>query len=360
MNEKPPLALRFAQPLRTLAQRSAFLLLLAGAIGLMLLGKTDPQVFDRARTTVTDVTAPILDVLSRPAGTVQDLVAEGRELMAIHAANERLRRENARLMQWQAVARRLEQENAHLRELLNYKRPDAERFVTGRVIGYGGSFVRALLLNVGSERGVRKGQAAVSGEGLVGRVAEVGERSSRVLLVTDLNSRIPVVIQETRVRAILAGDNTKRPRLIYLSANSDLAVGQRVVTSGHGGAFPPGIPVGRVVSVGERGVRVEPVSDTAQLEFVQLMDFGLGGIVDSESAELTPSPPAEAAAADIAETRKAARTEAEMSSGEVPGIAPRPRSGQMDPATGAGAGVVDPATGAGSGTGAGTGTPAAQ
>ncbi len=187
--------------------------------------------------------------------------------------------------------------------------------MTGRVIGYGGSFVRALLLNVGSERGVRKGQAAVSGDGLVGRVAEVGERSARVLLITDLNSRIPVVIQETRVRAILAGDNTNRPRLIYLSANSDLAEGQRVVTSGHGGAFPPGVPVGRVVSVGESGVRVAPFADADRLEFVQLMDFGLGGILNTGETALEASPAVDAAAADRAETERAARTDAAMSTG---------------------------------------------
>lgn len=283
VNERSGYALRFAQPLRTLAQRSAFLVLLAGAIGLMLWGKTDPQIFERARTAVTDAAAPILDVMSRPMTAAESAVEEGRELLAIRAENERLQLENARLQQWRGVARALEHENAQLRSLLNFRRDDVDRYVTGRVIGFGGSFVRALLLNVGSDRGVAKGQAAVSGAGLIGRVAEVGERSSRVLLITDLNSRIPVVIEETRVRAILAGDNSQQPRLIYLSANSDLAVGQRVVTSGHGGAFPPGVPVGRVISVGEAGVRIAPFADPDSLEFVQLMDFGLGGILGDPS-----------------------------------------------------------------------------
>ena len=285
MNDRSSTALRLAQPLRSLAQRSAFMLLLAGAVGLMMWGKTDPQIFERARTAVTDVTAPIMDVLSRPTTAVESVVQEGRDLMQIRAENENLRLANQRLQQWEAVARKLEHENAQLRELLNFQRTDAQRYITGRVIGFGGSFVRALLLNVGGERGVRKGQAAVSGDGLLGRVAEVGDRSARVLLITDLNSRIPVVIEETRVRAILAGDNTMEPRLIYLSANSDLAVGQRVVTSGHGGAFPPGVPVGQVVKVGEAGVRVAPFVNPDRLEFVELMDFGLGGILDDARAE---------------------------------------------------------------------------
>ncbi|MEQ8603767.1 MAG: rod shape-determining protein MreC [Marivibrio sp.] len=304
MNDRSGHALRFAQPLRTLAQRSAFLLLLASAVGLMLWGKTDPQIFDRARAAVTDAAAPILDVISRPMTAAESVVQEGRDLIAIRAENERLRLENERLLQWRAVARTLQHENAQLRDLLNFQRDDAQRYITGRVIGFGGSFVRALLLNVGDDRGVRKGQAAVSGDGLIGRVAEVGERSSRVLLITDLNSRIPVVIEETRVRAILAGDNTQRPRLIYLSANSDLEVGQRVVTSGHGGAFPPGVPVGRVVAVGETGVRVAPFADPDRLEFVELMDFGLGGILEDGPVEIEAAAAAERAAARAAEAAR--------------------------------------------------------
>ena len=92
MNDRSGHALRFAQPLRTLAQRSAFLLLLASAVGLMLWGKTDPQIFDRARAAVTDAAAPILDVISRPMTAVEHVVQEGRELVAIRAENEAARR----------------------------------------------------------------------------------------------------------------------------------------------------------------------------------------------------------------------------------------------------------------------------
>ena len=104
--------------------------------------------------------------------------------------------------------------------------------------------------------------------GLIGRVAEVGYRSSRILLVTDLNSRIPVLVGESRERAILTGDN------------SDL-----VVTSGHGGAFPAGLPVGKVIVTGEEGsaeLRVQPFLAPDRLEFVRLMDFGLTGVLQDQ------------------------------------------------------------------------------
>lgn len=267
--------------MRSLGQRFAFLFLLATAIVILLVGRADPYVFDRARVAVTDFVAPLLDAMSRPAATVDRMVEEGRYLMQLREDNAALREDNARLLQWQAVARQLEAENNQLRSLLAYERQDAMRFVTARVIGdTGGPFVRSILVNEGSHAGIRKGQAAVVGEGLLGRVASVGQRSARVLRITDLNSRVPVVVESTRVRAVLAGDNSPQPRLTYLSADNDLAVGQRIVTSGHGGAFPPGLPVGVISSVGETGVRVEPFASTDRLEYVRLMDFGLHGVLD--------------------------------------------------------------------------------
>lgn len=272
--------IRTAQPLRTVAQRFLFLVFLGSAVALMVLGRTDPEAFERARMQVTDAAAPILDTLSRPVDAANDAVERMNAFLHVYEDNRRLRQEVERLQQWQSVARSLEVENTQMRELLAFERRDVQRFVTGRVIGSGGTFVRALLLNVGSLENVRKGQVAVTGEGLIGRVAEVGSRSSRVLLITDLNSRIPVMIQETRARAILAGDNTALPRLIFGAANSELKPGQRVVTSGDGNAFPPGLPVGIISSVDENRMRVQPYAGTERPELVRLMDFGLEGVLD--------------------------------------------------------------------------------
>ncbi|WP_319637308.1 rod shape-determining protein MreC [Pacificispira spongiicola] len=280
---------RTAQPLRTFAQRAVFLIFLACSIALMVLGRTDPDSFERARMQVTDAAAPILDVLVRPVDAMNALVEHGYDLLYLYQENERLRQEVERLMQWQAVARRLEVENSQMRELLTFRRETVKRFVTGRVIGTGGTFVRSLLLNVGEIQGARKGQAAVIGTGLIGRVAEVGLHSSRILLLTDLNSRVPVQIESSRARAILAGDNTAFPRLIYGAANSDLQPGQRVVTSGDAGAFPPGLPIGVVATADESGVRVQLYSSDERPELVRLMDFGLDGILGSAPQGVAPT-----------------------------------------------------------------------
>lgn len=286
MRQRPEHILRITAPLRGLAHRFAYVFLLAAALGILLLGRADPLVFERARMTVTDVTAPVLDALSRPAITVSHVIGEMRELAVLRDENQVLRAQNERLLQWQTAARTLMSENKQLRDLLGFV-PDTEaNSVTARVIGdSGGAFVRSLLVNSGKRDGVKKGQAAMVGHGLLGRVAEVGNRSARVLLINDLNSRIPVVIESSRERAVLAGDNSPTPRLLYLPISTSVKPGDRVVTSGYGGVFPPGLPVGLVNSVGEDGVRIAPYVNVGQLEYVRLMDFGLDGILDEADQE---------------------------------------------------------------------------
>ena len=204
---------RLAAPLRALAQRFSFLLLVLAAIALMMVGKIDTVLVEGMRNRVTDAFAPILDAISRPAATAARFVESVHEVINLRSENERLRSENATLLRWQQAAQRLDAENRSLRSLLNYKPELASSYITARVVADpGGAFVRTVVVTAGYRDGVRPGQAAVAGQGLMGRVVQVGEWSSRVLLVTDLNSRIPVVIEPSRQRAVMAGDNSGQPR----------------------------------------------------------------------------------------------------------------------------------------------------
>lgn len=266
--------------MRAWMQRFALLLLMGGVAGVMVVGSSQTVVVERLRTAVVDGVAPLLDAASRPAATAAEILQQGRELAALRAENEALRAENDRLLQWQAVARQLEAENQNLRELTALAPEPRYEFTSARVIGdRSGAFVRSVLVNAGAQQGLAKGQAALTGAGLAGRIVEVGQRSARVLLVTDLNSRIPVVVEDTRQRAVMAGDNSDRPRLVYLPEDSELAVGQRLVTSGHGGVFPPGLPVGVVSEVGENTVRVRPIVDLDRMEYLRLVDYALPGLL---------------------------------------------------------------------------------
>jgi len=281
--KRPESFQRVAAPLRAMAQRFAFLFLLVAAAGVLLLGKADPKVFDRARMVVTDAFAPVLDALSRPIATGAAIVDEVNYLVDLRQRNETLRGENARLIQWHTAARNLKAENKRLRELLRFVPDSASQFISARVIAdTGGTFVRSMLVNAGRRDGVRIGLPVVVGEGLIGRVVDIGVRSSRVLLIDDLNSRIPVVVGPDRERAVLAGDNSLRPKLIYLAANAQVRQGARIMTSGQGGVFPPGIQIGAVSSIDANGIRVETFVTTSELEYVRIIDYGLAGVLDSE------------------------------------------------------------------------------
>ena len=279
--------LRLAVPFRALTQRFAFLFLLLAAFGLMMLDKAETLMIERVRTSVVDVVAPIMDVLSRPAAKVTAIVDDMRHLSELRSENQQLRLQNDRLLQWQEAARKLSAENATLRKLFNIVPDSRVQFASARVISDSVAvFARSVLINAGERHGVAKGQAVVTGEGLAGRIISVGDSSARALLITDLNSRIPAVIEESRERAIVAGDNSGRPRLTFIGRDNRVELGNRVVTSGHGGAFPPGLPIG-VVSEFEGGIiRVQPFVRFDRLEFVRIADFS--GVIKAKEAPSGP------------------------------------------------------------------------
>lgn len=266
--------MRLAAPAKVLLQRFAFLFLILAAFGIMLLSKAETIVVEKVSTVVVDVFAPIMDVLSRPAAAVNDAVKTLRGLADLRDENIRLARENERLLVWQEAARRLASQNQALQSLLDFKPGTNLQSIATRVIAdSGGAFVRSIVVNAGDRDGVRKGQAAVSGAGLAGRVTTAGSRSARILLITDINSRVPILIESSRDRAILSGDNSSMPRLTFLPANASIKAGDRIVTSGHGGVFPPGLQIGQVVPSGDGVMRVKPNVSFDQLEFVRLIDF---------------------------------------------------------------------------------------
>lgn len=259
-------------------QRFSFVLFLGLSLGIIVIGHSKPVIVQSLRARVVDGVAPVLDVLSRPlemVDAVQIRIQSYRELVR---ENARLKAENAELMRWQNAALALKTENAELRGLLKYKTEPSAAFISARVIADGGSaYVRSLIVTAGSQDGVREGMAAMTGDGLIGRVVEVGEWSSRLLLITDLNSRIPVMVTGTGDHAILTGDNTPEPKLLYLPLESDVKTGARIVTSGHGGIFPPNLPVGVVTNGGHSNLQIAPIASLGRINQVRLVDFNLAG-----------------------------------------------------------------------------------
>ena len=262
--------------------------MIVAAFGLMLVGKADTVLAERARIAVYDACAPLYAALAEPIGRMKKAVSETIGLWSIQEENARLRGENERLRRWQSVALTLDAENQRLKAALRWI-PDPEAsYVTARAVAdVGGVYAKAVLLSVGPNHVLRKGQVALDERGLVGRITEVGSRTARVLLITDMNSRVPVILESSRTRAILAGTNGPWPRLLYLSEGTIPKEGERVVTSAEANAFPANLPVGTVHFDANGVAEVEPDAQLRALDMVRVFDYGLGGLAPPE----TPSRP---------------------------------------------------------------------
>jgi rod shape-determining protein MreC len=281
--------IRLSIPVRQALARLTLPVLIAAAFGLMLLGKADTLFAERARVALADALAPIYSVMAQPLQHAHQVLENGRRLLTVYEDNARLREENERLRRWQAVALALDAENATLKANLRWIPDPQAHYVTARVVAdAGGVYARSVLLAAGPSHHITKGQIALDDRGLVGRVTEVGARSVRVLLITDINSRVPVTLEGSRARAMLIGTNGPRPRLMHWPEGVHPAEGERVVTSAAADAFPPGLVVGTVHYNTNNVPEVQPAARLDRLEVVRLFDYGLLGPLSPETSVARP------------------------------------------------------------------------
>ena len=243
------------------------------SLGLIAFSSMNGDRLGGVRNTAADMFSPVLSSVSRPIQNAALFVRDISGIAQMQAENMRLRQENMRLRDWHQASLFLEAENKALKSLLNVKIDPALSYISTRVMAdSGNAYVKSILLSSGSNEGIAKGQAVMANDGLIGRVVDAGDSSARVLLVTDINSRIPVIIESSGHHAILAGNNDSQPLLVHLPPQAELEEGARIITSGYGGIFPYGLPVGRVV-LDQRGVRKATLyADLDRAVYVRVVD----------------------------------------------------------------------------------------
>jgi len=277
--------IRLSIPVREALARLTLPVLMVAAFSVMLLGKADLLLAERARMALADALVPVFAGIAEPLAAVRTAMESAKDLLTLRSDNARLRIENEQLRHWQAVAMALDAENATLKANLHWVPDPAPSYITARVVAdAGGVYARAVLLSVGPNHGMTRGQIALDEHGLVGRVTELGLRSARVLLVTDMNSRIPVVLEGSRARAVLIGTNGPHPRLLHWPEGVTPVEGERVVTSSEAQAFPAGLPVGVVHYSASNAPEVDTAARLDRLDMVRIFDYGLRGVAPSESA----------------------------------------------------------------------------
>ena len=286
-----------------------------GAIVLLLGDRTTSEggsTMGAARGGFEAAAGPVGGVFAAPvrwAGAARDYV--GGYFFAI-GENRRLKAEIAELSGWRDEAIAQKNINGRYEALLGLRTEPPVPMATGRAISESrGPFSNAKLIDVGSAKGVRIGNPVVTEHGLVGRVTGVTGGVSRVVLLTDVASRTPVMIERTDARAMLTGDGGDSPRLEFIRGSGSIKAGDRILSSGDGGGLPRGLPIGVAAKGVDGAWRVKLFSDHGAIDYVRVLLFqSFGQLVSPNAlnapplAGLTTAP--EPSAAEVGAIRDAA------------------------------------------------------
>ncbi len=258
----------YARPVRRILVGLLVVLLLM----LFLVWRIDSPRMERFRSALVDAVVPSFAWAMAPVTRVAGMVEDFQSYTRIYEQNQELRRELQQMKAWKEAALQLEQKNARLMDLNQVRLDPRLTHVTGVVMADAGSpFRQSVLLNVGARDGIRDGWATMDGIGLVGRISGVGQRTSRVILLTDTSSRIPVTLQPSGQKALMSGDNTAAPLLDFIEKPDLVRPGDQIVTSGDGGVFPAGLLVGQVAMGTDRRLRARLAADYGRLEFLRVL-----------------------------------------------------------------------------------------
>lgn len=273
--------------LKVIMRRFFVVILFLFSFFAILLTKVDSYVIETVNKAALSVTGPIVQVVEFPARVIHRVYTYFYDLTHIYTDNKLLREENKQMLILQNKVRTLDVENQLLSRLLNYIPPVDASFISAKIIAESGDdFSHMILVYIGDEN-VTKGQVVLGDESVIGRIDTVSGHYAKVILVTDINSKIPVVVERTRARGILSGNNTSVASLIFMRSTADVREGDVIVTSGVGGMFPSGLPIGFVSSIQNGEVNVEPIADLSRIEYVRIVDYGLSTEKNDTAQNLT-------------------------------------------------------------------------
>jgi rod shape-determining protein MreC len=244
---------------------------IATGLVMLLIARVNPESSAPVRGAMMDLVAPFWAVVRTPVDALGEAADNIGAYFGAVSRNRRLEAQLAAANQALQAAAADRQALRQLKRLQRVAEPKRRLIVSARIVSATpGSVVRTALISAGEMQGVRIGQPAISADGLIGRTIEVGRHSARLLLLSDPASRVPVIITRTGEAALVSGDNT--PQLLLTDragADVPLRAGDRLLTSGEGGIYPPGIPVGTIISPAQP-LRVRPAASAMGVGFVRI------------------------------------------------------------------------------------------
>ena len=253
-------------------RRFLHLIIILIGFALIFIGKADLLAIRTVQTNVSGIFAPLFNVVAAPVRAVETMFEGMRTVASLREETVRLRAENERLKRWRRRSEILESENRQLRTVLGAVIPADRQAVTARAIAApGSSFSHTMMITHGTDKRIQRGDPVVTADGLVGYIIEVSKRHSWVLMLSDVNSRLPILLSTSSWPGLAIGQNSDMLSLSFLPLEAEPKENELVLTSGHGEILPPGLPVGRVVKGVGREYYIQPVVDLRKVAFVSIL-----------------------------------------------------------------------------------------
>ena len=250
----------------------SFLGVIAGiVVGLILLviSLVAPKTFSDIRGAALNVTGPVASALHEVTATAQGLVTGAGDYWDAASQNGELKRQNHAMLERMVEAKAIFEENRQLKAVLQLRQHTRDTVAVGRIVGSSfNSPRRFAILSAGAQEGIREGMPVRSAEGLIGRIIDVGQLASRVLLVSDRTSIVPARLLRSNIPVIAQGrgDGTVEIRPLEVGRNP-FRPGDIIITSGTGGLYSPLVPVGRVIRLKDDGAIAIPMADPSKTSF---------------------------------------------------------------------------------------------
>lgn len=221
-----------------------------------------------------DYSSYILKSFYMPLNTFKNSGDNINNIFYVYRNNKNLIIENENLKSQLIEQKFIRKENIELRNLLNVKKENSYSFVTAKILSQSNfSFSHSMILSVGLDNNISINSPVIYKNHLVGYISDVGNKSSRVTLITDINSKIPVLVLDKNIKFIMSGDNNNYLKLLNFGNTNLLENGDEVYTSGDGGMYPKGLMVGKVIKGSENQLVIEPSLAIGKLDYLQIIDW---------------------------------------------------------------------------------------
>ena len=251
-------------------QKFSLLALTILSIIFLLVEKIETKPLNYFRSIIKDTIYRGSFLASLPAEGLSSIVEISAKHIKIYNEYDQLKEENNLLKSNISQTDYLKLENKQLRKLIEEDAETKDNFISARVmLDKKSPYLNSFIINSGSNKKIKNGMAVLDGKNFIGRIVDVNFFSSRVLLISDLNSKVPIIVEPSGSHAILSGRGSKNARLDYLPENHQVKDGDIVYTSGKEGIFKPGTPIGEV-KLAKDTSEVLFFSDLNQISFVNI------------------------------------------------------------------------------------------